>query len=513
MPEFFKSALAALPSAAQNPLAFMAYVMVIVSATIIALKAKRNQQLLANLEKLPAEDRLKALELEMESVRVPPNLTPEQWLQSRIQRYYFIGFAIVCLTVLLIVTLAVATREKKNPGSVDVSITPYVAPHEEGPAAPSPAPARPAAAPAAENDDEPAAPSKTRKNKNKKKGKRVHGRSAARHSRNPAPGAAPAPAAGSTAGSAAGSTASPAAASAPSPAANTPAPARPAADAADLRLSYSASRSGAKLVWEPRMPYLDKVKRGGPVAGVSYEWSPFQWEFPQISIKIANSTEQLVVPTEAVVQVRKSTPIKEPVIIFKDFSTEAVMIRNEGWGDVIDARLNLALDREDSCLSPSGELPPLEDAAEVSLGTFSDYKRVPILQYLASGLRVAERVCAFGELTYGDPAHRKTLKFKTRVALDRRVSQSLPPTNFYDICLEAGKQGYEKSIGLEQQVAGNAADHFVFTFASDQSARYELLLTLRAGGGKTLISQELDIEVFVPRSVAKSCQEGVRRTR
>lgn len=505
MPEFFKSALAALPSAAQNPLAFMAYVLVIVSATIIALKTKRNQQLLANLEKLPAEDRLKALELEMESVRVPPNLTPEQWLQSRTQRYYFIGFAIVCLTILLIVTLAIVTREKKNPGSVDVSITPYVAPHEEAPAA-APAPARPAAAPAPEQDSETVAPSKSRKNKSKKKSKRVHGRSAARHSRNPAPGAAPAPAAASTA--------APAAAPGPAPAANSPAPARPAAEgSADLRLTYTASRSGTKLVWEPRMPYLDKVKRGGPVTGVSYEWSPFQWEFPQISIKIANSTEQLVVPTEAIVQVRKSAPIKEPVIIFKDFSTEAVMIRNEGWGEVIDARMNLGLDREDSCLSPSGELPPLEDTAEISLGTFADYKRVPILQYLASGLRVAERVCAFGELTYGDPAHRKTLKFKTRVSLDRRVSQSLPPTNFYDICLEAGKQGYEKSIGLEQQVAGNAADHFVFTFGSDQSARYELLLTLRASGGKTLVSQELDIEVFVPRSVAKSCQEGLRRTR
>ena len=122
MPEFFKSALAALPSAAQNPLAFMAYVMVIVSATIIALKAKRNQQLLNNLEKLPPEDRLKALELEMEAVRVPPNLTAEQWLKARTQRYYFVGFALVCLTLLIVFALAVATREKKDPGSVDVTL-------------------------------------------------------------------------------------------------------------------------------------------------------------------------------------------------------------------------------------------------------------------------------------------------------------------------------------------------------------------------------------------------------
>ena len=482
--DFFKSAFAALPTAAQNPLAFMAYVLVIISATLIALKAKRNQQLLANLEKLPPEDRLKALELEMEAVRVPPNLTAEQWLTARTHRYYFVGFALVCLTLLMVFTLAVATREKKDAGSVDVSLTPYVPPHAEEPAAPArQAPARPAVAPTRESEDpEPEQPKKQRK---KGKRTRVQGRRAsAARARPPAASESP-----------------------PAPA---PPPSRPAAESdADLKLTYSASRVGSKLVWEARVPYLDKLQRGGPVSGVAYEWTPFQWQFPQISVKIANTTGQLVVPTEATVQIHKSVPIKEPIPIFKEFATEAVMIKNEGWGDLVDARLTLAVDREDACLG--SEQPPLEDTTDIQLGTISDFKRVPILQYVASGLRGADRICAFGQLAYGEADRRRTLKFKTRVALDRRVSQGLPPTNFYDVCLQAGKQGYEKSIGLEQQVAASAADHFVFTFASDQSARYELTLTLKGGGGKTLSSHELSIEVFVPRSGAKSCQDGVRK--
>ena len=486
--DFFKSAFAALPTAAQNPLAFMAYVLVIISATLIALKAKRNQQLLNNLEKLPPEDRLKALELEMEAVRVPPNLTAEQWLKARTQRYYFVGFALVCLTLLIVFTLAVATREKKDPGSVDVTLTPYVAPHAEEPAAPvRQAPARPAVAPARDSED--AEPEQPKKQRKKGKRSRVQGRrSSAARARPPSPAPSAAP-------------------SAPAP---SPPPARPAAESdADLRLTYSASRVANKLVWEARVPYLDKLQRGGPVSGVAYEWTPFQWQFPQISTKIANSTAQLVVPTEATVQVHKSTPIKEPIPVFKEFSTEAVMIRNEGWGDLVDARLTLAVDREDACLG--SELPPLEDTTDIQLGTITDFKRVPILQYVSSGLRGADRICAFGQLAYGEADRRRTLKFKTRVALDRRVSQGLPPTNFYDVCLQAGKQGYEKSIGLEQQVAASAADHFVFTFASDQSARYELTLTLKGSGGKTLSSHELSIEVFVPRSGAKGCQDGLRK--
>lgn len=484
--DFFKSAFAALPTAAQNPLAFMAYVLVIVSATLIALKAKRNQQLLNNLEKLPPEDRLKALELEMEAVRVPPNLTAEQWLKARTQRYYFVGFALVCLTLLIVFALAVATREKKDAGSVDVSLTPYVAPHAEEPAAPArQAPARPAVAPARDSED----PESEQPKKQRKKGKRsrVQGRRASAARSRPS-----------------------AAAEAPPAPAPSPPPARPAVESdADLRLTYSASRVASKLVWEARVPYLDKLQRGGPVSGVAYEWTPFQWQFPQISIKIANTTGQLVLATEATVQVHKSTPIKEPIPVFKEFATEAVMIRNEGWGDLVDARLTLAVDREDACLG--SELPPLEDTTDIALGTITDFKRVPILQYVASGLRGADRICAFGQLAYGEASHRRTVKFKTRVALDRRVSQGLPPTNFYDICLQAGKQGYEKAIGLEQQVAASAADHFVFTFASDQSARYELTLVLKGGGGKTLSSHELSIEVFVPRSGSKSCQDGVRK--
>ena len=69
--DFLKAALDALPSAATSQAAFVAYIVAILGYVYIQNRIARNKQLLSNLEKLPARDRLKALELEMGSVRVP----------------------------------------------------------------------------------------------------------------------------------------------------------------------------------------------------------------------------------------------------------------------------------------------------------------------------------------------------------------------------------------------------------------------------------------------------------
>ena len=101
--EFLKAALQNIQSAATSPLAFAAYVIVIIAWLVIAWRVQRNKQLLESLQKLPAKDRLSALQQEMGSVPVPPGLTPEQWLKSRTQKYVFSGFALFCLIVIVLI--------------------------------------------------------------------------------------------------------------------------------------------------------------------------------------------------------------------------------------------------------------------------------------------------------------------------------------------------------------------------------------------------------------------------
>ena len=106
--EFLKAALQNIQGASSSPLAFAAYALVIVAWVVIAWRVQRNKQLLESLEKLPAKDRLSALQQEMGSVPVPPGLTPEQWVKVRSLKYIFSGFALLCLVVVVIIGVSLA---------------------------------------------------------------------------------------------------------------------------------------------------------------------------------------------------------------------------------------------------------------------------------------------------------------------------------------------------------------------------------------------------------------------
>src|SRR5205823_374941 len=106
MGDFIKTSLAALPEAARSPLALVGYLAAIAAWAAIAWRVKRNKQLLRHLDKIPERDRLKALELEMGGLPLAPGLTPDQWLRARIQRYYFLAFAIVCAVAVVLFAIA-----------------------------------------------------------------------------------------------------------------------------------------------------------------------------------------------------------------------------------------------------------------------------------------------------------------------------------------------------------------------------------------------------------------------
>jgi tetratricopeptide (TPR) repeat protein len=106
MLEFIKAALSAVPSAATNGYALAAYALAIAAYVVVAWRVDRNKNLLENLQKLPPKDRLSALETEIGGIRLAAGISPEQWVRSRINRYYLVAFLATCIVVIAIAALA-----------------------------------------------------------------------------------------------------------------------------------------------------------------------------------------------------------------------------------------------------------------------------------------------------------------------------------------------------------------------------------------------------------------------
>ena len=108
--EFFRQILAALPAVATSWQAVIGYVAVVIAFVIVSLKVTRNKNLLNRLQKLPEQDRARALEMEMGAPYLEGGLSPAQWLEQQRQRYYFLAFLAVCALVLALVIAATFNR-------------------------------------------------------------------------------------------------------------------------------------------------------------------------------------------------------------------------------------------------------------------------------------------------------------------------------------------------------------------------------------------------------------------
>ncbi|MGL9623154.1 hypothetical protein QRQ56_34870 [Bradyrhizobium sp. U531] len=97
--------LNAIPAAAANPLALIAYLATVLAWTLIAWRVKRFQILMDKIEKLKEGDRLEAIRIETGRV-VPKGMTAEQYLRSRIHFFIFAGFLALCATAVFVASMA-----------------------------------------------------------------------------------------------------------------------------------------------------------------------------------------------------------------------------------------------------------------------------------------------------------------------------------------------------------------------------------------------------------------------
>ena len=95
----------ALPVAASSPLALFGYLAALAASVALVWRVRRNQNLLSRIKDIPSKDRKDTLQAEM-GVVLPKSISAEQWLRSRVQQYYFLGFVVLVLCVTLIGVIA-----------------------------------------------------------------------------------------------------------------------------------------------------------------------------------------------------------------------------------------------------------------------------------------------------------------------------------------------------------------------------------------------------------------------
>lgn len=97
---------------------------------------------------------------------------------------------------------------------------------------------------------------------------------------------------------------------------------------------------------------------------------------------------QNMVLSQAIVTIVSSRVDLDPVLVFDDMSVNNLIIRNEGWGPVINPVVELSVSEAQS----SGELSVFaEQQHVVQLETFDTVKEIPLLKYVPAVCLVEAR--------------------------------------------------------------------------------------------------------------------------
>lgn len=470
--EFLKIAISGLSQAASNPLAFVAYLFVIGGWTIIAFRVKRNNQILQHLEKLPEGDRLRVLEVEMGKLPLASDLSPEQWLQSKNHFYYLLGFCAILMVFVIVFVVAAATTQLAfftvgaisflalvgffglfavyrsrivgRRADVDVSLF-------QG-------------------------------------GKRTQGE---------------------TLGNIIGATLRSQGQEGREVQLSDVEPVNDYDETggysshadAEFTVNYAYERKEGSIQIRPQMPYLTRLASGGPVQGKRYWYSPFQWQFPKLSIKAVNNSERTLLLTEVAIKVRSSEINKEPVLIIREnfWNIGKIELWNEGWGDMVNAVIHFNLFKSNTYYS---ELPFENTSKSINIGTFSKQTEVSVIDHVPPELQKEKLVCVFGVIRYTtEGREERAVRFQTQVSLVKPgPGLPRPPEYLYDVFLKAGKAGYVKNVPISQEINPGEADHFLVRIATDKSARFNLALEFRDAGNSRIAEKPVELEVFVPRS-------------
>jgi hypothetical protein len=305
------------------------------------------------------------------------------------------------------------------------------------------------------------------------------------------------------------------------------------AQADPLTLRYGLTRKNDKIVIEPQMGYLAQLRSGGPVKSLSYWYVPYDWQFPNLDLKIVNNSKDRIYFSEAVIAVKKSSIDPRPVLHIKDSSNSQMyfMLINEGWGPATNCKLSYSFAQPNEDISFDKpyvfdqDLEDIDNAKRVDLtGSlkhagvdveflkdkdrfFSDYyDGDKSLTHKAFGPFAKGKVLVYGELEYTERTtsgseNKASLKFSTIVSLTPPgVGVPRPPTFQYDAMLKVDEVNYNVHVNINQDVAPGDTDRFNIRLAAPKSSIHDFSVRLIYNEKKTISSDEVVLSMFVPKS-------------
>ena len=296
----------------------------------------------------------------------------------------------------------------------------------------------------------------------------------------------------------------PAATASSTPAASPPAPALPP----EQQVSYALTQDAGVTRISYRLPYLDLVRKGGPVSGLTYDRAPFAGELPDLLVTVLNTTKHAVVLTRASLDIHSSKLVNEPIPVFDERSQGCLRISNQGWADIVAPTLQISITRDTGNIALFAS-----EARTLSLPTIADTTCIPLRDYVPAALRRDQEVKVSGTLEYGEAGDRHPLAFATHVKLDLRAGQGVPPDELYSLFFKAGQTG-EVVTDLQpaQEVKPDDAAAFLLRIKTDRTSQTAMTIGFTAIDGSAVRGGDFVLDLFVPRIETRNWQiAGIKR--
>lgn len=252
--------------------------------------------------------------------------------------------------------------------------------------------------------------------------------------------------------------------------------------------------------------YLDNLKTSTPITAQHFWHSPFNWDMPRLSFKTENSTDNQILLEKVIIAVKASELDRSPIPIFIEDAIREVAFYNEGWGDLVGAKIEVGLLPESTCEGDTVvDRSDFRRIKTVKVGRVSaKYTVVEIKDLINSAFTGHRRACAVGVLTYTDEnAGQWRVPFRAGVWLaEPRVGAPMPPNTTYDLYLPAGKSGYTAELPISQSVPAKGVDHFQVAVYSDKSATFDFAATVLSTRGQRIANSNVRLAYFRPRSAS-----------
>jgi hypothetical protein len=426
--------LEALPTVATSPLALVGYIALVAAWLAIGWRIRRNKNLLSAIQHIPSRDRRALVEAEMGGIPAPSELPVEQWLRARIHQYYFVGFIVLCVALVLVLALTgLQAREVTSSRKARIDIRAVHAPdtllpelRDElvsvwsvmGPPdtiayvkVPNPSENK--------NDtfDSADAALTTLDSLSIAYAIWMSHRSTRRMNDFP--------------------WRDPAIQKQLDSLWNVDNDlARRLFPTREYKIRWNYQRRGNQLRISYNLPYLALLSQGGPIRPEA----EIIWTYPQLGVALVNSSREMIYLTEASAEVSSSRKLQTPILLlYRPAGYDRFDIGNIGWGDALDPNLVVQVRPLETCTDPTLRDGPTH---HLRLPDIKTRQRIVLTEIIPQASRRRAHACVVGEISYlaaaGGP--RQKVAFLTTIQTSgAQVAPREGPGAFYGLWLPAGK--------------------------------------------------------------------------